>query len=98
MAPGKDSLDCRCPLLGGTVTFHYCRTCSEEGQPCGKIFDCWWERFDVVSYLKKNLPEQTFQRLAAGYRPTPKIVSLIELIEKTRKAGGSESPDESGRL
>jgi hypothetical protein len=96
MTPDKDSLDCRCPLLGGSVTFYYCRTCAENTQPCGRIFDCWWERFDVVGYMKENLTAQSFQRLAA-YRPTPKLVSLIEMIEKAGKAGSSESSDESGR-
>lgn len=79
-----DQLERRCPKLGGDVTFHYCRTGAEIDRPCGKICDCWWERFDVVSYLKENLPEEEFNRLA-GSRPKPKITSIVELIEQTRK-------------
>jgi hypothetical protein len=84
MIDDKDHLQRRCPRMGGDVTFHYCRTDAEIDRPCGKIFDCWWERFDVVSYLRENLSEDVFNRLA-DCRPKPKIVSIVELIEQTRK-------------
>ena len=46
----------RCPRLGGEVAFGYCKVCGGEKTPCFKVFDCWWERFDVVyGGVQKNL-------------------------------------------
>ncbi|MBW2555324.1 MAG: hypothetical protein JRE07_00225, partial [Deltaproteobacteria bacterium] len=59
------------------------RTNGEDGLPCWKIFDCWWESFDVVEYLKKSLPEDTFKKLVNA-KPKPKMVSLVELIEQAK--------------
>jgi len=53
MDTNKDNLEIRCPRLGGPVSFEYCRTNGDEMLPCWKIFDCWWERFDVAAFLKK---------------------------------------------
>lgn len=55
-----DDLDIRCPLLGSSVDFGYCSTCDDNRSPCFKIFDCWWERFDVVAYFKDMLSEEEF--------------------------------------
>jgi hypothetical protein len=74
----------RCPRLGNPVPFHYCKICGDQQQPCLKIIDCWWEHFDVVQYLKDQLPEVQFNRLMAR-EPKPKVGSLIELIEQARK-------------
>jgi hypothetical protein len=83
MDTSRDDLEIRCPRLGGPVSFRYCRTNGEEALPCWKIFDCWWEHFDVAGFLKKNMPEDDFIRLVnAG--PKPKVKSLIEIIEQAR--------------
>ena len=87
----KDHLIRRCPRLGGPVSFQYCRTCGDDGLPCWKTFDCWWEYFDVVAYLTKNLNEENFNRLA-GKKPKPKITSLIELIEQAKKRAAAGNP------
>ena len=75
-----DQLERRCPRLGGPVSFFYCKTGSDDRSVCWKIFDCWWECFDVVGYLKKTLSEDTFKKLANS-KPKQKIVSLVELVE-----------------
>lgn len=80
----QGSLVRRCPRLGNPVPFDYCEVCGDEQQPCFKILDCWWEHFDVVRYLKDNLPEDQFNRLMAA-RPKPKVTSLVELIEQAKK-------------
>ena len=76
-------LERRCPRLGGPVPFHYCMMSGDGQQPCYKIFDCWWETFDVVRYLQDNLPVDRFNRLMKA-QPRPKIASLVELIEKAK--------------
>ena len=86
-----DDFDIRCPRLGSTVRFCYCRTCGDGQNACFGIFDCWWERFDVVAHLRKTLSEEEFVKLAVS-RPKPKVSSLIELIAKTRgDAAGGEA-------
>jgi len=87
MDENRDHLRCRCPRLGGPISFRYCRSCGEDGQPCWKIFDCWWEIFDITGYLKENLSAEAFERLAHS-RPMPKIRSLLELIEAAKKQMG----------
>lgn len=84
MKKQKNPLERRCPRLGGPVPFSYCKKSDEHQQPCFKIVDCWWETFDVVRYLKDNLPEDQFDRLMEA-RPKPKVASLVELIEKAQK-------------
>jgi hypothetical protein len=74
-----------CPMLGHEVPFAYCRA---PGRllPCGKTADCWWQTFDVDTYLRAHWsPEQLAQILAA--RPD-KVCSLVELIAKARAAAG----------
>ena len=84
MNKSKDHLEQRCPRLGGSVTFQYCRTCGDNGLPCWKIFDCWWEYFDVVTFLRTYLPEDVVSQIA-NTRPKPKITSLVEIIAQAKK-------------
>lgn len=79
-----DHIERRCPRLGGPVSFGYCRTSSDDHSVCWKILDCWWESFDVVTYLQRSLPEEQFNQLVHA-KPRPKIVSLFELMEQAKK-------------
>jgi len=79
-----DHLEKRCPRLGGSVSFAYCKTSSEGHSVCWKVFDCWWECFDVVEHLRKSLSEDMFNKLV-NTKPKPKIISLVELIEQAKK-------------
>jgi hypothetical protein len=74
----------RCPRLGNSVPFHYCKICGDHQQPCFKILDCWWEYFDVVQYMQDHLSEDQFNRLMEA-SPNPKVSSLVELIEQAKK-------------
>lgn len=85
MDTGKDGLEMRCPRLGGAISFQYCRTCGDENLPCWKIADCWWETFDVMSWLRESLPEDQIQQiLEKKEQPQPKVSTLLDLIEKAR--------------
>jgi hypothetical protein len=84
MDESKDHFELRCPRLGGPVSFRYCRTSGDDVSACWKIFDCWWESFDVVGYIKKHLSEDKFNMLV-NTKPKPKTLSLVELIEQTKK-------------
>lgn len=54
------------------------------GLPCFKALDCWFMYFDVVGFLQQELTETEWQETFAK-EPTPKIVSLAELIEKAQR-------------
>ena len=81
--PPEDSFQIRCPRLGHEIYFSYCVQ-ENMGNPCFKILDCWFRYFDVVSYLKSKLTEEQWGRVAE-HHPKPKMVSLVELIEKAKQ-------------
>jgi hypothetical protein len=85
-----DDLERRCPRLGGPVTFRYCRFAGSDRSMCWKIADCWWERFDVMTYLRGILSEPELNALLAK-RPKQKVSSIIELIEQARRRAGNET-------
>jgi len=80
----NDSLEQRCPRLGGPVPFKYCRTTGEGGMPCFKILDCWWETFDVRTYLENCMSEAAFKTLTEA-KPPDKIASILDLIEQAKQ-------------
>ena len=83
MNKNVNALGRRCPRLGGDVVFQYCMQSGEDGGCCFKILDCWWELFDVVTYLQKIIPREKFEKLVDS-RPKPKVLSILELIEKAK--------------
>ncbi len=76
-----DNLDRRCPVLGGPVTFKYCKKCGDGDTFCWKVIDCWWDTFDIMAYLKITLNADSIEKLVNA-RPKPKVNTLVELIEK----------------
>ena len=61
----------RCRRLGHEVIFGYCRQ-ETGGKPCRLILDCWWEQFDVRSFLQAHLPEEDMAQVErAGASPLP---------------------------
>ena len=84
-----DDLERRCPRLGGPVRFHYCRTSGQGPPQCWKVIDCWWERFEVVTYLKAHMTPSEFDSLTST-KPKPKVATLVDLIRRARAAAGNE--------
>jgi hypothetical protein len=88
-----------CPRLGHELTFGYCRR-ETGGKPCRLILDCWWERFDVRSFLQAHLAEEAMDQVErAGAAPPPsKVLSLVEMIQQAKDWIAVEKPDaEQGR-
>lgn len=79
-----ENLERRCPRLGGEVAFGYCKACGKDKKPCFKVFDCWWEQFDVVAHMKACLSPDVFDALSTS-RPQPKIASLVDLIRQAQE-------------
>lgn len=82
----------RCPMLGHEVSFAYCRQ-GGSGQPCRRVFDCWWETFDVEAFMRAQFGEETLQRMRAPRQD--KMVSLVELIQRAQQR--SQAGESSGR-
>ena len=81
MLTEHDSLSRQCPMLGHEVAFSYCRRPGQEN-PCRRMCDCWWETIDIRAFVADNYSEEI--RNAMIQPPTPKLLSLIELIEQAR--------------
>jgi len=54
------------------------------GLPCFKTLDCWHIHFQVVDYLRQKLTETEWEE-SFEKPPTPKMLSLAQLIEKAQK-------------
>lgn len=88
-----DTLKRHCPRLGGEIPFNYCMMSGEDDGICWKILDCWWELFDVESYLKSNMPATAFEQLMkTADKPKNKIASILGIIEKAKNAKGDNTP------
>ena len=75
----KEVIHCR--MLGHDVPFSYCRT-GATGQPCRKIFDCWFQKFDIVGFMKEHYSEDEIE--AIQQPPKNRMMTLVELIEKAK--------------
>jgi len=53
------------------------------GLPCFKTLDCWYIHFQVVEHLQQELSPTQWQD-AFENPPTPKMISLAEMIEKAQ--------------
>lgn len=77
----NDERRIRCRILGHEVKFSYCRQPGRE-IPCGKIFDCWFEIFDIEEFIRGHYTQEQIQQILAPSKP--KMVSLMELIQRAK--------------
>jgi hypothetical protein len=73
----------RCPMLGHDVSFAYCRAPASDA-PCHKVLDCWWEEFDVETFIRTCYGHGAIARLREPRQD--KACTLVDLIEKARRA------------
>lgn len=74
----------RCPRIGGDVNFRFCRF-ENNMIPCRWITGCWNMRMDIDTFLKDHYSEEELNKIFIP--PKPKMQSLIEMVEKTKKRG-----------
>ena len=79
-----DKQQIRCRRLGHQVPFGYCRL-ESDGQPCRLVRDCWWERFDIHTYLRENFPAEVCAAFEAECPPPDKTLSLVEIIRQAQQ-------------
>ena len=72
----------QCRILGHGVPFSFCRK-GVSGQPCRKIFDCWYQSFNIAEFIKRHYAEDEIKELIA--LSNEKRDSNTELLEKTTK-------------
>lgn len=87
--PPEDDYTIRCPRLGHQISFSYCRK-ENQGIPCFKTLDCWYEHFLVEAFFREELTPEEWERIFEK-PPKPKILSLVEMIEQAKKRMAEES-------
>ncbi|MCM2284024.1 MAG: hypothetical protein NDI81_04555 [Desulfobacula sp.] len=85
--PPKEDVLIRCPRLGHEIYFNYCRV-ENNGLPCFKTLDCWFNYFDVQAHLKEKMTVEDFEKVFLNVA-RPKIHALFDLIQKTKDQEGS---------
>ncbi len=70
-----------CRKLGHHLTFSYCRS-ERNGKPCPMVFDCWFEKFDIGSYMKTHFQPEDVAYIGQG-KPD-KVMTLLELIQRAQ--------------
>ena len=89
MTTNVDEYSIRCPRLGHTITFSYCRS-ENKGLPCFKTLDCWFQHFPVEVHLRERLTSEEWAKVFERQGPT-KVQSLLELIEEAKKRTGGDA-------
>lgn len=78
-----ESMEIRCPKLGGQVNFAYCRR--EGGRlPCQRALVCWRIYFPVDAYLKARMTADEWQH-CFECPPKSRIAALMECIDEAKK-------------
>lgn len=77
-----DEQEARCRMLGHEVPFSYCRKLQGD-YPCRNVANCWFERFDVMDFLKMHFTEEEIQKFLTPAKP--RMQTLIEMIEQARQ-------------
>ncbi len=82
-----DSEQGYCRKLGHHLNFQYCRT-ERNGKPCIKIFDCWFEKFDIKTFMRENFTSEEIEALNSATPPkTNTLLNLIQQAKNRQKRG-----------
>jgi hypothetical protein len=73
----------RCPRVGGEVNFLFCRT-ENNMLPCRWIAGCWKGRMEIQTFLEDHYTKEEREQIFTP--PKPKIESLVNLVERAKKA------------
>lgn len=73
-----------CRMLGHQVPFSYCRQ-GASGQPCRRIFDCWFQTFDIETFIQAHFTQSHIEAFLTPAKP--KLTTLLELIQQAKKTG-----------
>jgi hypothetical protein len=82
MIEEHDHRPIRCPRLGGKVNFK-CFRIMNDRLPSRWIIGCWQMYIDMNRFLADYYSKDELDRVFAP--PKPKVESLVELIEKSKR-------------
>lgn len=77
-----------CRMLGHEVNFAYCRkggyrATGVDNLPCHKVLDCWFDKFAIAEFLRKNYTDGQIRQIMTS--PDPKLVTLVNLVQKAKQ-------------
>ncbi len=81
MKTRHDNMNGYCRMLGHMLPFRYCRSVN-NGLPCRKILDCWYDRFSVQDFLTENYREDELKSVFTGYRG--RLGTILEIIDRAK--------------
>jgi hypothetical protein len=90
MISEHDTLECRCPRLGHEIAFAYCRS-PGEAIPCRKVFDCWWEAFNIEEFIRTHYSPEILAKLLQP--PRDKSATLMDLVRQAQQAAQAGNSD-----
>lgn len=93
MIEQHDGRQRRCPMLGHPVAFSYCRA-PGTSTPCRRIYDCWWETFDIVEFMDAHYDQETRDLLQKA--PQQKMASLFEIMQQAQQRLNDSEKSNSG--
>ena len=76
MDTSNDTREVYCRMLGHVLSFRYCRT-MQEGLPCGRILDCWFELMDIRRFVADNYSEEEHRRIFSPMRSRIEILYQV---------------------
>jgi hypothetical protein len=82
MITDHDTRERHCPMLGHEIAFTYCRSPGQT-TPCRKIFDCWFDTFDIQAFIADNFDADSI--MAITMPPKPKIATLFDIIRQAQE-------------
>lgn len=77
-----DSREGYCRKLGHYVFFQYCRI-ANNGIPCSKILDCWFETLPIQKFMLDHFNENLIEEILTS--PAQKITTILDIVDKVQK-------------
>ncbi len=89
MDRSHDEREVYCRMLGHVLAFRYCRA-MQEGLPCSRILDCWFELMDIRAFVAANY---TREELARIFAPAPsRLETLYEVVHRLERERSERDP------
>ena len=85
----------RCPQLGDTAKFSYCRRMN-GGLPCRQLYGCWMDKIDVNEYLFENFSLEEMEK-AFGQPSRGRVATMFDTLNRVleeKKQKESNAPEE----
>lgn len=77
-----DQREWYCRMLGHALPFKYCRT-MQDGLPCRRILDCWYELLPIKEFVAANYTEE---EQAAIFTPAKsRMDTVLETLNRVNK-------------